>query len=155
MAQLATRQNRPSVIRLAPIREFEDVYDRLGQLMNAALGDPAFGPGVTADLPWVPQADVSEDENAYAVEIDLPGVNRDQVDIQVNDREVVVTGEITEQEHDRRHRRGRRYGRFEFRTMLPGDVNSDAVSAQLHDGVLTITVPKAETSKPRHVEISE
>ncbi|MDQ1643953.1 MAG: hypothetical protein QOJ50_137, partial [Cryptosporangiaceae bacterium] len=83
------------------------------------------------------------------------GAQRDQIDVQVNDREVVVTGEIREQERERRHSRGRRYGRFEFRTVLPGDVNPDKVSAQLHDGVLTITVPKAETSKPRHIEVSE
>ncbi|MCW2504410.1 MAG: heat-shock protein [Actinomycetia bacterium] len=154
MAQLATRTARPSVIRLAPIREFEDIYDRLGQLMGAALGDTGLMPSV-ADMPWIPQADVSENDDAYVVELDVPGAQRDKIDVQVDDREVVVTGEIPEQKRDRRHSRGRRYGRFEFRTVLPGEVNAERVSAQLHDGVLTITVPKAETSKPRHIEVSE
>jgi HSP20 family protein len=155
MAQLATRQARPHVIRLAPIREFEDIYDRLGQLMNTALGEPAFAPGGPADMPWVPMADVSENDEAFVIELDLPGVQRDKIDVQVNDREVIVTGELPEQQHERRHRRGRRYGRFEFRTAVPGDVNAEKVAAQLHDGVLTITVPKAETSRPRHIEVSE
>jgi HSP20 family protein len=154
MAQLANRPARPNVIRIAPIREFEDVYDRLGQLMNAALGEPAFQ-GLPADMPWVPQADISENEDAYVIELDLPGVRREQIDVQANDRELVVTGEVSEREHDRRHRRGRRVGRFEFRTVLPGEVNTERVSAQLHDGVLTITVPKAETAKPRHIDVSE
>jgi len=50
-------------------------------------------------------------------------------------------------------RRHRRSGRFEFHTYLPGDVNADGVNAQLSDGVLTVTVPKAEKAKPRHIEI--
>ena len=47
----------------------------------------------------------------------------------------------------------RRTGRFEFHTYLPGDVNADSVNAQLSDGVLTVTVPKSEKAKPRHIEI--
>ena len=53
----------------------------------------------------------------------------------------------------RRHRRSRRTGRFEFRTYLPGDVNADAVNAQLSSGVLTVTIPKSEGAKPRQIEI--
>ena len=53
----------------------------------------------------------------------------------------------------RRHRRSRRTGRFEFRTYLPGDVNADAVDAQLSNGVLTVTIPKSEEAKPRQIEI--
>jgi HSP20 family protein len=142
----------PDIIRLSPLREFEDVYDRLGQLMNAAMDDLSFG---TAEdqLPWVPMADVSETEDSYVIEIDVPGVSKDQIDVQLNDRELVVTGEIREHPHDRRHRRMRRTGRFEFRTLLPGEVNPDRVSAQLNDGVLSITVPKAEVAKPRHIEV--
>jgi HSP20 family protein len=150
---MTTRRSRnaPSVIRFSPLREFEDVYDRLGQLMNVALGD--FDTGQAA-APWVPLADISEADDAYVVEIDMPGVNKDQIDVQLNERELVVTGEIAESEHDRRHRQARRTGRFEFRAVLPGDVNPEQVTAQLHDGVLTVRIPKAEASKPRHIEVS-
>jgi HSP20 family protein len=149
---LMTRRNGPSIIRVSPIREFEDVYDRLGQLMNVALGDPSLG--IAGDAPWMPLADLSETDSAYVVEIDLPGVNKDQIDIQLNDRELVVTGRIEEQERGRRHRQTRRTGRFEFRAVLPGEVKADDVRAELHDGVLTVTVPKAQEAKPRHIDIS-
>ena len=135
-----------------PTREFEDIYDRMGQLMNLAFG---LAPVDVAEGPWIPLADVSETDDAYVVEVDLPAVNRDQMDIQLQDRELVITGEIPESEQkDRRHRRSRRTGRFEFRTYLPGDVKADAVTARLSDGVLTVTVPKSEAAKPRKIEIT-
>ena len=79
--------------------------------------------------------------------------------MQLQDRELVVSGEIPEQEQDgqnggrRRHRSTRRTGRFEFRARLPGDVNADAVQGELTDGVLTLTIPKSEAAKPRKIEI--
>jgi len=134
-----------------PTREFEDIYDRMGQLMNLAFGlTPLDGDSG----PWIPLADVSEADDAYVVKLDLPGVQKDQVDIQLQDRELVITGEIPESEKEgRRHQSSRRTGRFEFRTYLPGDVNADGVNAQLSDGVLTVTIPKSEAAKPRQIEI--
>src|SRR3984957_17157986 len=132
-----------------PTREFEDIYDRMGQLMNLAFG---LAPLDVVQGPWVPLADLSETDDAYVVEVDLPGVNRDQVNIQLQDRELVITGEIPESEKKGRlHRRPP--GRFEFHTYLPGDVNADAVNAQLSDGVLTVTIPKSQEAKPRQIEI--
>jgi HSP20 family protein len=134
-----------------PTREFEDIYDRMGQLMNVAFG---LAPVDVAEAPWIPLTDLSETDDAYVVEADLPGVNRDQIGIQLQDRELVITGEIPESEQKGRpHRRSRRTGRFEFHTYLPGDVNADGVNAQLSDGVLTVTIPKSETAKPRQIEI--
>ena len=87
----------------------------MGQLMNLAFG---LAPVDVAEGPWIPLADVSETDDAYVVEVDLPGVNRDQIDIQLQDRELVITGEIPESgRRGRRHRRSRRTGRFEFRDL--------------------------------------
>jgi HSP20 family protein len=71
------------------------------------------------------------------------------------DRELIVTGELTQTERGRLRRRTRRLGRFEYRVMLPGDVNAEQVSANLSEGVLTVMVPKAEAAKPRHVAIQD
>ena len=153
MAMLPVRRSGGRNLTVVnPTREFEDIYDRMGQLMNLAFGLTPFD-GDSG--PWIPLADVSEADDAYVVKLDLPGVQKDQVDIQLQDRELVITGEIPETEEDGRpHRRSRRTGRFEFRTYLPGDVNADGVSAQLSDGVLTVTIPKSEAAKPRHIDIS-
>jgi len=151
MAALPVRRGGRNTSVVNPSGEFEDIYDRMGQLMNFAFG---LTPAVLADMPWVPLADLSETEDTYVVKAELPGVNKDQVNIQLQDRELVITGEIPESEQKGRlHRRSRRTGRFEFRTYLPGDVNADGVNAQLSNGVLTVTIPKSEEAKPRQIEI--
>lgn len=156
MAQLPARRSARNITLVNPSREFEDIYDRMGQLMSMAFGDMAFAPAALS-APWTPLADISETDDAYVIEAELPGVSRDQVNVEINDREVVVSGEITEPQDDegrRRRRRARRTGRFEFRTVLPGDISPEGVTANLNDGVLTVTVPKSEAAKPRHVEIT-
>jgi len=156
MAQLPARRSARNITLVDPSREFEDIYDRMGQLMSMAFGDMAFAPAALS-APWTPLADISETDDAYVIEAELPGVSRDQVNVDINDREVVISGEITEPQDDegrRRRRRARRTGRFEFRTTLPGDVNPEGVTANLNEGVLTVTVPKSEAAKPRHVEIT-
>ena len=160
MAALPVRRSgrNPSTL-VNPSREFEDIYDRMGQLMNFAFGDLA-----RVEMPWVPLADLSETEDAYVVKVELPGVGKDQIDVQLQDRELVVSGEVPEQDQDgqdggqdggrRRHHSTRRTGRFELRAWLPGEVNADAVQGELADGVLTLTIPKSEAAKPRKIEIT-
>lgn len=154
MAQLPARRGARNITLVDPSREFEDIYDRMGQLMSMAFGDVAFTPALAAA--WTPLADVSETDDAYLVEVELPGVNKDQVNVDVNDRELVITGEIAEPQEEgrRRRRRSRHTGRFEFRTTLPSDIDPQGVGASLSDGILTVRVPKSEAAKPRHVEIS-
>ena len=157
MAQLPARRSARNITLVDPSREFEDIYDRMGQLMSMAFGDMAFAPAAALSAPWTPLADISETDDAYVIEVELPGVSRDQVNVDINDRELVISGEISDPQDDegrRRRRRARRTGRFEFRTTLPGDINPEGVAANLNDGVLTVTVPKSEAAKPRHVEIT-
>ncbi len=102
----------------------------MGQLMNMAVG--SLGPVAVPDLPWATAADVAETDDAYMVRVELPGVQRDQIDLQLQDRELVISGEIPEPQQDekeRRHRSSRRTGRFEYRTFLPGDVNPDGIAS--------------------------
>ena len=155
MAQLPARQSARNVTMIDPSREFEDIYDRMGQLITMAFGDlPA---GQVLNAPWRPLANISETDDGYQFEVELPGVNKDQLNVELNDRELVITGEVAEpkQEDGRRRRRStRRTGRFEFRASLPGDINPEGVSATLSDGVLTVKIPKSEAARPRRVEVT-
>jgi HSP20 family protein len=151
MALLPARRGGQNLTVTDPSREFEDIYDRMGQLMNFAFGD--LGLVRPGGAPWSPLAEVSETDDAYLVHVELPGIRKDQVDVQLVDRELVISGDIKESENGRRRRSSRRTGRFEYRTYLPADVKADQVSAQLADGVLTVTVPKSEAAKPRRIEV--
>jgi HSP20 family protein len=152
MAMLPARRSGRTLTLADPSTELEDIYDRMGQLMNFAFGD--LGPGRLTEMPWVPAADLAENDQAYVVHVEVPGVRKDQLNVQVVDRELVITGEITEQSNGRRHRSTRRTGKFEYRALLPGDINPDQVSAELADGVLTVTVPKSQQAKPRQVKVA-
>ena len=73
MAALSVRRGGRNTSVVNPSREFEDIYDRMGQLMNFAFG---LTPAALADMPWVPLADLSETDDAYVVKAELPGVER-------------------------------------------------------------------------------
>jgi HSP20 family protein len=151
MAMLPARGTRRALISADPTREIEDIYERMGQLVNAAFGDLG---AVSTEMPWIPPADLTETDDAFAVHVELPGVQKDQLDVEVFDRELRIDGEISEQSDGRRHRSSRRTGRFEYRTVFPGDIKASGVRAELADGVLTISVPKSQPAKPNRIEVT-
>lgn len=133
--------------------ELDEIFEQVGTLLESTVGGgllPA-APGRA----WTPPAEVAETGEAYTVELELPGARRDDIDIEVGERELTVSGELREPQRPGALRHStRRAGRFEFRVTLPGEVNADRVSARLADGVLGLTVPKVEAAEPRHVEIT-
>jgi HSP20 family protein len=102
----------------------------------------------------VPRFDIEENEDAWIVEAELPGVKRKDVNVEVRDGELLVSGEIKERERKGilRHRT-RQTGEFEIRVTLPGDVDTDRVDASIDDGILTVEIPKPERAKPRKIEV--
>ena len=152
MVMLPTRRSMLNRSLADPTREFEDMYQRMGELMNAAFSE--FALALPGDAPWIPSAEESETEDAYVVRVEVPGVRKDQLKVQVTDRELTITGEINETEDGHRRRSSRRTGQFEYRTMLPGEIKANQVKAELADGLLTVTLPKAEEAKPNRVQVS-
>ncbi|MGW3624106.1 Hsp20/alpha crystallin family protein [Streptomyces sp. NPDC000880] len=144
---------RPALRARNPLAEFDDLISQMGGLLESTVGGAVPSVGVPA---WTPLADVTETDEAYQVDVELPGIKSKDVDVEVSGQELVVSGEIKERERKGVLRRGtRRTGRFEYRILLPGEVNTEGVKAHMADGVLTVTVPKAEVAKPRHIEITD
>ncbi|WP_236792942.1 Hsp20/alpha crystallin family protein [Amycolatopsis sp. GM8] len=105
--------------------------------------------------PWSPSADVAETDTEYLFDVELPGINRDDIAVDLTGNRLAITGEVKEQEREGRfHRRTRRTGKFSYRVLLPRGVDGDKVEATLDNGVLTVRVPKTETAQPRRIEIS-
>ncbi|WP_406178172.1 Hsp20/alpha crystallin family protein [Streptomyces sp. NBC_00996] len=133
-----------------PLTEFDQLLSEMSGLIESTVG------GTAPAVAWTPLADVTESDDAFHVEIELPGVKSKDINVEANGQELVVTGETKEKERKGVLRRStRRTGSFEYRLRLPGEVDTEKINAQMSDGVLNITVPKAEVAKPRHIEISE
>jgi HSP20 family protein len=129
-----------SLGRWDPFREFEDLFTQLGRYSQDT---------------WAPLADVTETENGYLVELDVPGVKREDITVDLNGTDLSVTGELKERERTGLFRhRTRRTGKFSYRLTLPRNLDSEKVEAKLADGVLTVEVPKKDAAKPRRIEIT-
>jgi HSP20 family protein len=133
--------------RWDPFRELDELYERMNHLWETGVGTDA------ADR-WVPLADIEETDDSYLIEVELPGVKKDDVDIQINGRELTVSGEIKEKERTGiLRRRTRKVGEFHYSVTLPGEIDGDSISANLDGGVLTIRVPKSQQGRSRRIAI--
>ncbi|HEV7882076.1 MAG TPA: Hsp20/alpha crystallin family protein [Solirubrobacteraceae bacterium] len=134
-----------------PFRDLEEMQQRTLALLQRAFGD-----GLGDGGAWVPAVDIEETEDAWIVEAELPGVKRHDVDIEVHENELQISGEIKERERTGiLRRRTRRVGRFEYRVTLPTAIDQDSIAASLDDGVLTIRIPKPESARRHRIEIAE
>jgi HSP20 family protein len=146
----ARRAGTQSVARSGPARDLDDLQNLMTQLVESTLG----GVGMPTEGVFVPLVDIEETDDAWILEAEVPGVNRKDVNVDVRDSEVFISGEIKEKERKGiLRRRTRPVGRFEFRVMLPGDVDADGIDAKLDDGVLQVRIPKSQKAKPRRIEI--
>lgn len=109
----------------------------------------------------VPSVDLSETDSSLEARLDLPGIKASEIDIQVTDNVLTVSGERSEEKEEKKgngrsfHRVERRMGSFSRSIMLPCAVDRDKVEATYKDGVLTITLPKTEEAKAHKVKIKE
>lgn len=107
---------------------------------------------------WTPALEVQENKDNFQVRVELPGLKREDIEVSLNDGAVVISGERKEEavsEGTEIHRQERRYGKFTRTLALPTAVAGDKVVAQYKDGILTVTLPKAEEAKPKTIAVSE
>jgi len=135
-----------------PLFQFRNEMDHL---LGGLFGLPRDGvfPPVPRNQPAVT---VWEQDDSLTVELEVPGVKKDQVDLSVVGKELSIR--VNRQEGDPEgvvyHRRERPMGSFSRVLSLPAEVDSNRVGAELRDGVLTITLPKAESAKPRKIVVA-
>jgi HSP20 family protein len=140
--------------RWEPLGELEQMTQRMRRMLEQTFG--GFGPSpLLADAEgWSPFVDIEEQDDAYVLEAELPGVKREDVNIEVFGRELAITGEIKERERKGAvRRRTRRTGRFEYRVRLPDEVDASTIEASLDQGILSIRAPKSESAERRTIEI--
>ena len=152
MALPVRRTNRDNgeTARRDPLAELE----QLSQQLSSYLDSWRALPSLLGDA-FTPLADVEETDDAYTVEIELPGVKREDVEIEVAGRRLSVRGERKERERAGiLRRRERVVGRFHYEVTLPGPLDEEGVEARLDEGVLTVRAPKPESERPRRIKVS-
>lgn len=135
-----------------PLSELDDLHEHMDRLVRSAFG----GSDLASGRIWMPAADVTETKDGYVVEIELPGVRREDVDVELAGDELVVTGEFKERKRAGLLRRGtRRIGKFEYRVTVPHEIRDSDIRASMAHGVLTVDLPKVESTKSRKIKVIE
>lgn len=145
MANLTRRTPNRTLRNLQ--REVDSLFDRF---FNRS-GDPQ-----SADAVWAPQTDLVEKEDAFHLRIDVPGMSKDDISINLQNGTLTVSGERTSEETEEDEdyvRVERAFGTFHRTFQLPEAVDAENIEATYEDGVLTIDVPKTEGSTRRQIEI--
>jgi HSP20 family protein len=150
MSQVLPERSSRAPDRFQPSTEI-DPLDRVRSLLDQTLGGE-IASMLTEARAFTPPVDIEETDDAYVIEADLPGVKREDMDIELEGNELLVSGEVKQRE-GRFRRRTRRVGRFELRVMLPDGVDGGGVDAMLDRGVLTVRVPKAEKAQRRKIDV--
>jgi HSP20 family protein len=136
-----------------------ETWQSLRRLTNAL--DEAFGTfpeeGRTVTASWYPACDVFEDKDAIKIVAEVPGVTPEDVKISLEHNILTIRGEKKQQAEERTervHRYERSYGAFERTFVLPNSVDSERIQASYQNGILTVSVPKAERARPREIPVA-
>lgn len=106
---------------------------------------------------WAPALDVHEDKDKFTVNLELPGLKREDIEVHLEDGSLIISGERkgeTVSEGTEVHRQERYYGKFSRALTFPTAVAADKVKAAYKDGILTVTLPKAEEAKPKQIDVT-
>ena len=139
-----------------PFKEFENLREDF-QYLNQVFGKLGRKED-RADMDFIPAVNTREGDDAYYVEVDLPGVEKKDISINANDNILTISGKREleeERKEDSFYRIESSYGEFERSFTLPEGVDDEAIEAESKDGVLTIKIPKALVvdSAPKKIEI--
>lgn len=145
-----------SITRWDPFRELEDMSDRLNRMFGRYPLARETDKNAMLAFDWSPTADISENNEEFVIKAEIPGVNKDDVKVSIEDGVVSIQGERNQEkeEKDKKfHRVERSYGSFMRAFSLPTNVDEAKVQAQFKDGVLTVRIPKAPNAKPKSVDV--
>src|SRR5688500_9677461 len=143
-----------ALVRWEPAREVDSLQSEVNRVFDAFFGGAANG--ATRARRWVPAMDLVETDDHLVLRADLPGLNKDDVNIEIKDGALTVSGERRAEHEDKSegfYRIERAFGGFSRSLTLPDGVDADKVDASFDNGVLEIRIPKPAARKPHRVEI--
>jgi HSP20 family protein len=151
-----------ALIRWEPAREMQTIQQEMNRLFGTFFDAPeGSGSGRGGDggtmRRWIPAMDLVEEGDHFVLRADLPGVRDEDVNVELEDNVLTISGERKAEQEDRKegyYRVERAVGRFSRSLTLPEGVDPDSIEAQFDNGVLTVRIPKPQQRQPRRVAIS-
>lgn len=146
-----------NLIKWDPFRELEDVSTRLNRIFGRAPARTESDNEMLAVADWMPSVDISETDSAYLVKGEIPGVNKDDVKVTVQDGMLTIQGERKmekEEKGKKFHRVECSYGSFVRSFRMPDDADENKVKAEFKDGMLNVTLPKSEKAKNKSINVT-
>ena len=144
-----------AIVRWEPLREVASIQNEMNRLFGTVFDSPSPGNG-SAMRRWMPAMDLVEADEHFVLRADLPGMSEEDVNIEVEERVLTISGE-RKAEHtetkDGYQRFERAFGAFSRSLTLPEGIDAEAVSASFDRGVLEVRIPKPEQRKPRKISI--
>jgi len=145
-----------AITRWRPFRDLVSIQDEMNRFFDNFFGYSATRTEWTEGV-WSPSVDVSETKDNVIIKAEMPGMNKDEVTISIQDNVLTLKGEKKQEKAEKDanyHRIEQSYGSFCRSFMLPTTVKTDKIKANYKDGVLNITLPKTEEVKPKEIPIS-
>src|SRR5918999_2684906 len=145
-----------SIVRYDPFRDLRSLQDEVNRLFSTNLSR-SFGDEGIARGAWMPNVDIYENKDQIVLEAELPGMNREDFDLSVENNIITLRGERRfekKDDGDNYHRVERAYGTFTRSFTLPQTVSVEGAVAEYKNGVLRVTLPKREEVKARRIEVS-
>jgi HSP20 family protein len=144
-----------ALVRFQP---FVDEFQTLQERMNRLFGEAGLSryPAEEAMGTWSPLCDIYEDGESIVVKTEIPGVDRSDIDVQVENNVLTIRGERKREKESKAenvYRAERFYGSFSRSFTLPVTVDTERIKAEYRDGILHVTLPKVEAAKPRKIKV--
>ena len=149
------RWYRPDVSSWTGVGRLTNLRDEIDRLFDAPLAELARTSQLLSG--WTPAFDVYEDKDSVYVRAELPGMKKEDIDLSLHNGSLSISGERKSDEQLKGaevYLSERFFGRFQRTITLPTHVAVDKIKAQYRDGILTVTLPKAEEAKPKHIDVS-
>jgi len=150
-----TRWHRPEVSTWPGFGGLTNLRDEIDRLFEAPLAELTRSSQLLSG--WTPAFDVYEDKDNVYVRAELPGMRKEDIDLSLHNGSLSISGERKTEEKLKDaevYRSERFFGRFQRTITLPTQVAVDKVKAQYKDGILDVTLPKAEEAKPKHIDVN-
>jgi HSP20 family protein len=144
------------LIRWDPFREMSALQERMNRLLADFRARTPFGEEEISQGAWIPAVDIYETPESIVLKAELPGISREDINVEVKDGMLTLKGEKRlerEVQEENYHRVERSYGAFQRAFTLPNTIQQEKVKARFKDGILEITLAKAEGAKPKQIKV--